>query len=112
MFTHAFGEILKTAGVTPVRLPPKSPNLNAYCERFIRSIKEECLNKIIPIGEAHLRHAVSEYVDHYHRERNHQGMGNQLLLESDESELSHGTIHCRQRLGGMLRYYHRGRKAA
>lgn len=111
VFTHAFGELLQRAGVESVRLPPRSPNLNAYCERFNRSIKEECLDRIIPIGESHLRHAVHEFVDHYHRERNHQGMGNQLL-EENTSDSSTGPIECDERLGGLLRYYHRDRKAA
>jgi len=111
VFTHEFREILKSVGVRAMRLPPKSPNLNAYCERFIRSIKEECLDRIIPIGESHLRHAVYEYVEHYHRERNHQGMGNELLKRQD-CEPSIGPILCRERLGGMLKFYHRGRQAA
>jgi len=62
-----------------IRLPPRSPNLNAYAERFVRSIKDECLNRMIFVGQASLRRAVSEYVEHYHRERNHQGLGNRLL---------------------------------
>lgn len=111
VFTHEFRELLKSAGIDPVRLPPKSPNLNAYCERFIQSIKEECLDRIIPIGEAHLRHAVYEFVDHYHRERNHQGMGNQLL-ESNDPDSSTGQIECDECLDGILKYYHRERKAA
>ncbi len=111
VFTYDFRELLKASGVQALRLPPRSPNLNAYCERFIRSIKEECLNQIIPIGEGHLRHAVYEYVEHYHRERNHQGMGNQLLDAPNASPLV-GSIKCRERLGGMLKYYHRCRKAA
>ena len=57
----------------------ESPNLNAYAERFVRSIKEECLNRVVPLGEGHLRLLVKEYVEHYHRERNHQGLDNQLL---------------------------------
>ena len=77
--TRVFGEILEGGGVQPIRLPPKSPNLNAYAERFVRSMKEECLSRVVPLGEGHLRLLVGEYVDHYHRERNHQGLDNQLL---------------------------------
>lgn len=111
LFTYEFRQLLRSTGVEVVRLPPKSPNLNAYCERFIRSIKEECMNQIIPIGESHLRHAVHEYVEHYHRERNHQGMDNQLL-EHQDCEPSIGPVTCRERMGGMLKFYHRGRQAA
>ena len=111
VFTHEFRETLKGSGVNPVRLPPRSPNLNAFCERFIRSIKEECLDQIVPIGEAHLRHAVDEYIAHYHRERNHQGMGNQLL-DSDLASPPSGPVECHERLGGMLKYYHRRSTAA
>ena len=79
LYTRVYGEILTSGGVHPIRLPPKSPNLNAYAERFVRSIKEECLNRVVPLGEAHLRLLVHEYIAHYHRERNHQGLDNQLL---------------------------------
>ncbi len=68
LFTRVFGEVLKSSGVQPIRLPPRSPNLNAYAERFVRSIKEECLNRVVPLGEGHLRLIVQEYVEHYHRE--------------------------------------------
>ena len=76
VYTRVFGEILESAGVQPIRLPPKSPNLNAYAERFVRSIKEECLTRVVPLGEGHLRRLVYEYIEHYHRERNHQGLDN------------------------------------
>ena len=72
LYTRVFGEILESAGVQPIRLPPKSPNLNAYAERFVRSIKEECLTRVVPLGEGPLRRLVYEYIEHYHRERNHQ----------------------------------------
>ncbi len=68
VFTHVFDEVLKSSGVQPIRLPPRSPNLNAYAERFARSIKEECLNRVVVLGEGHLRLVVQEYVQHYHRE--------------------------------------------
>src|SRR5712664_2749396 len=80
LFTVAFRETLAAAGVQVVRLPPRSPNLNAYAERFVRTIKESCLDRIILVGEGSLWRAVREFIEHYHRERNHQGLGNQLIL--------------------------------
>ncbi|MFT5106944.1 MAG: putative transposase [Verrucomicrobiales bacterium] len=71
LFTIKFTEILKSSGVTPFKLPPRSPNLNAYAERFVRSIKDECLSRVLVLGERHLRLLVRDYVEHYHRERNH-----------------------------------------
>ena len=70
---------LATAGVRVVRTPPRAPNCNAYAERFVRSVKEECLNRIVPLGEWHLRRTLQEFVTHYHRERNHQGLANELI---------------------------------
>jgi hypothetical protein len=87
-----------------VKLPPSSPNLNA---RFVRSIKESCLERLILFGEASLRKATHEFVEHYHRERNHQGLGNRLIIEEASCSGSHGGIQRRQRLGGMLNYYYR-----
>ena len=81
--------------------------MNAYAERFVRSIKSECLAQVIPIGEGHLRRAVREYVDHYHGERNHQGIGNRLIDSSVDVSRTRGSIECRERLGGLLRFYHR-----
>ncbi len=106
LFTGQFQSLLRSAGVEPVKLPPRSPNLNAYAERSVRSIKEECLSKIIPIGERHLRLAVEEFAEHYHLERNHQGLGNRLIDGEAETEpVMH--IESRERLGGILRSYHR-----
>ena len=107
LFTKAFRETLESSGVRSVRLPSRSPNLNAYAERFVRSIKSECLAQVIPIGEAHLRRAVREYVEHYHGERNHQGLGNRLIESSADDSRKDGRIECRQRLGGLLRFYQR-----
>ena len=73
LFSAAFGEALAAADVHTVRLPPRSPNLNPYAERFVRTIKESCLNRLILVGERSLRRAVAEFVTHYHHERNHQG---------------------------------------
>ena len=92
-----------------VPLPARSPNLNAYAERWVRSIKEECLSKLIVFGETSLRRVVSEFLTHYHEERNHQGKGNVLLFPvaaAREAGRQDGIV-CRERLGGLLKYYHR-----
>src|SRR5258708_3167630 len=78
-YTDQFRRLIRGSGTNVIRLPPRSPNLNAYAERFVRSIKHECLNRMIFIGQASLRRAVAEYMDHYHRERNHQGLDNGLI---------------------------------
>ena len=95
------------SGTEVIRLPPMSPNLNAYAERFVRSIKEECLNRMIFIGQASLRRAVAEYIEHYHEERNHRGLGNLLIRSIPSVAANHGTVGRRQRLGGMLNFYYR-----
>ncbi len=105
LFTAQFRAILKSGGVKVVRLPARSPNLNAYAERFVLSIKSECLGRIIPLGERHLRHAINEYVDHYHFERKHQGLGNRLI--AGVSETRAGPVNRRERLGGLLSSYYR-----
>lgn len=84
LFTQKFRDILAVARVEPVRLPSRSPNLNAYAERFVLSIKTECLDKLILFGERHLRYVISEYIEHYHAERNHQGLGKRLIEPSSE----------------------------
>ena len=94
------------AGVEPVRLPPRSPNLNAHAERFVKSIKDECLNRMIFFGERSLRKATQEFAAHYHRERNHQGLDNRLIEPDDRAGSTFGAIECVQRLGGLLRFYH------
>ena len=91
----------------PIRLPPKSPNLNAYAERFVRSIKEECLHRVVPLGEGHLRLIVHEYVEHYQRERNHQGLDNQLLQRPPPPVRADADVQRRERLGGLLSFYYR-----
>ena len=89
------------------KLPPRSPNLNAYAERFVRSIKESCLDRMIFFGEGALRKGIDEFVLHYHGERNHQGLGNRLIVP-DEGEAGHReAVLRRERLGGMLNYYYR-----
>jgi transposase InsO family protein len=107
LYTRVFGEILTSGGVRPIRLPPKSPNLNAYAERFVRSIKEECLHRVVPLGEGHLRLIIHEYVEHYHRERNHQGLDNQLLQCAPPPGCSDADVQRRKRLGGLLSFYYR-----
>jgi hypothetical protein len=84
----------------------RSPNLNAYAERWVRSVKEECLCKVVLFGERSLRRALSEYVEHFHAERNDQGKGNILLFPRDTDVCRAGPVQCRERLGGLLRYYH------
>ena len=100
-YCPAFQHIIDAAGVKRVPLPPRSPNLNAYAERWVRSVKEECLSRLILFGEGSLRHALTQYVAHFHHERNHQGKGNVLLFlaVSPDAERT-GPIQCRERLGG------------
>ncbi len=107
LFTQAFSELLKSSSVKAVKLPARSPNLNAYAERFVRSIKSECLAQIIPLGERHLRKAVKEYTKHYHCERNHQGLDNQLIEKPRDAPNLNHTVECAERLGGFLKYYYR-----
>ena len=106
-FCNSFRAILGSSDVTCLRLPKRSPNLNGHLERFMRSIKEECLSRMILFGEGSLRNAVREYLTHYHAERNHQGLGNRLLEPDEDVGQSAGELQQRERLGGMLRYYYR-----
>ena len=105
-YCPAFDTILKDSGVTPVRLPPRSPNLNSQAERWVRSVKDECLSKLILFGEPALRTTLRAYLDHFHGERNHQGKDNLLLFPTHEIP-SEGVVRCRERLGGLLKFYHR-----
>jgi putative transposase len=107
LFTTEFLKTLAASGVQSVKLPPRSPNLNAHAERFVRTIKESCLERMILFGEGSLRKAIHEFVEHYHFERNHQGLGNRLIIEERSGTANSGPIQCRQRLGGMLNYYYR-----
>ena len=81
-YTEQFRRMIRDEGTKVIRLPPRSPNLNAYAERFVRSIKAECLDRMIFVGQASLCRAAREFIEHYHRERNHQGLGNRLLAPS------------------------------
>ena len=107
LFTAHFRGILKDRGAKPVRLPARSPNLNAYAERFVQTIKSECLSKIVPLSERHLRQAISEFTLHYHLERNHQGLGNELIVPWAQPANENAPIQCSERLGGLLKYYRR-----
>ena len=104
-FCAAFDEVLTSDGVHLVKLPPRSPNLNAFAERWLRSVKDECLSKLILLGEMSLARALTEFVAHYHSERNHQGKGNVLLFPAPLPKTRRRNVHCRDRLGGLLRYY-------
>jgi transposase InsO family protein len=108
-FCAEFRETLAAGGVKCLPLPPRSPNLNAFAERWVRSVREECLSKLILFGEASLRRALIQFQEHYHGERNHQGKGNVLLFPraNELPKNSGSSIECRERLGGLLKYYHR-----
>lgn len=107
LYSREFRRLLQASGVEVVRLPAKSPNLNAYAERFVLSVKSQCLNRLVLLGERHLRTAVAEYVRHYHGERHHQGLDHALIMPDDTVGRTVGPVACRERLGGMLRYYYR-----
>ena len=105
-WSRAVEQRLSTAGVRVLRTPPGAPNCNAHAERFVRSVKEECLHRVVPLGESHLRRTLREFVTHYHRERNHQGLANELI-DGPAAERWSGAVHRRQRVGGILSYYYR-----
>jgi putative transposase len=105
-YSEAFRFMLKGTDVEPVRLPPRSPNMNSHIERFMRSLKEESLERLILFGEKSLRDAVSEYLIHFHTERNHQGLENRIIQPGAEVGKAERQIDCCNRLGGILRYYH------
>jgi transposase InsO family protein len=106
-YTEDFKDTLDREGVKSIRCRVRAPNCNAFAERFVRSIKEECLDRMILFGEASLRRTLRAYVAHYHAERNHQGVGNRLLEPPAKSNSADGPIQCRERLGGMLNFYYR-----
>ena len=102
--------LLASGGITSVAIPAQRPNCNPHAERFIKSIRNECLGHFIIFGEAHLRHHVREYVSHYNAERYHQGMaGNLLALDvaSANDNNIRGVVKARSRLSGTLNFYHR-----
>jgi putative transposase len=106
-YTESFDEMLRAVGIEPIKLPEKSPNLNAFSERFVRSIKSECLERLILFGETSLRHAVSEYLLHYLGERNHQGIGNVIPFPDERLSSTGQKVERAERLGGLLSFYHR-----
>ena len=116
-FSSGFDMIFRSVGIEPLALPPRSPNLNAFAERFVLSIKTECLDRVIFFGEASLQHAVTEYVAHYHHERTHQSKDNRLLFPQHDSDpltrdgppavSNVEPILCRKRLGGLLKFYYK-----
>ena len=110
LFTKQWKLLLASSGITSVAIPAQSPNCNPHAERFIKSIRQECLNHFIVFGSAHLRHLVREYVAHYNGERYHQGIGGKLLTENavaaNDNSIT-GTVKTRSRLDGTLNFYHR-----
>lgn len=108
-FCASFRNVLCSSGVQPVMLPARSPNLNAFAERWVRSIRSECLSKLILFGEGSLRRTISEYIQHYHCERNHQGKDNMLLFPAPRPRPAPivSAPKCRERLGGLLKFYER-----
>jgi len=104
LFTEEFREVLKSSGIKPIRTLPMAPHLNCLMERFVRSIKSECLNRMLIFGERHLEYVIKEYMEHYHTERAHQGIGNEIIEPPPRGE---GKVVCRERLGGLLNFYRR-----
>ena len=108
-YGSAFRDVLKSAGVECLSLPPRSPDLNAFAERWVLSIKDECLRRLILFGEQSLRKAVHEYIAHHQHDRSHQGISNAIPFPRPEDRVGSrdGPILCRQRFGGLLRFYYR-----
>ena len=104
-FTEQFKRILHDSGVEVVMTPKQAPNCNAFAERFVLSIKSECLRRMIFSGERRFRAAVSSYVEHYHTERAHQGLGNERIERV--GAVGDGEVVCSERLGGLLKCYRR-----
>lgn len=106
-YCKTFRDMLEREGINCVRLPSRSPNSNAHLEGFFGSLKAECLDRMIFFGDKSLRSAVPQYLEHFHSERNHQGLDNRIIKPSEEVGRREGAIPCRERLGGMLKYYFR-----
>ncbi len=106
LYTKAFMDMLHAAGVETIKSMPLAPNFSPFIERFVRSIKSECLERMLIFGEAHLKYCIEQYVQHYHQERPHQGLGNEIISPQRQGT---GQIECQERLGGLLKFY---RKAA
>src|SRR5262249_38072095 len=106
LYTGAFRRVLRDSGEKPLVLPAWSPNLNAFAERFVESVKSECLERMVLLAEPHLRVAVRSFMQHYHEERPHQGLDNELIVPRTTA-INSGPIACRERLGGLLKFYER-----
>ena len=108
-YCQSFRKIIETGDVKTLPLPARSPNLNAFVECRVKSVKDGCLSKLILFGETSLRRALHEYLIHYHAERNHQGKDNVLLFPGTMKAMNRvdGSVSCKERLGGLLKYYHR-----
>ena len=106
-YTRQFRRVFRGYGVKVIRLPPYSPNMNAYAERWVRSIKEDCLKYVLPLGEGFLRTAVREYVEFYNQERPHQGLDNEFVTTNGEGFVFDAPVKAKERLGGLLNYYYR-----
>jgi hypothetical protein len=109
LYTKAWTTLLKSEGVKCVPIPASSPNCNPHAERFVKTVRSECLDHFVIFGHRHLRHLLREFCTHYHGERFHQALGGQLIRSAaaDNENAMGGTIHCRPRLGGLLNFYHR-----
>src|SRR5262249_53780235 len=107
LYTQEFVAMPADAGIESVKLPPRSPNLNAYAERFVRTIKEGCRDQMILFGEDSLRNSTHQFLEHYHLERTHQGLGNRLIIPMKGPVNTGAPIERRERLGGLLNYYYR-----
>jgi hypothetical protein len=107
-YSQTFRAALTRERIAPRQLPPRSPNLNAFAERFVRSVKEECVGRMIFCGRTSLERAMTQYMAHYHRERNHQGIGDEPINRPTAVvRLHRDRVERRQRLGGMLNFYYR-----
>ena len=108
-FTDSFRTIIKSSRVEPLKLPARSPNLNAYAERWVRPVQKEALSKLILFGESSLKRELREYLKYYHQERNHKGKSNILLFPSNQASTAcrNREVCCRERLGALLKYYFR-----
>jgi putative transposase len=108
-YCQSFRKIIESGDIKTLPLPARSPNLNAFAERWVKSVKDDCLSKLILFGETSLRRALREYLVHYHAERNHQGKDNVLLFPTATKAMNRvdGPVGCKERLGGLLKYYHR-----
>jgi len=106
-FHSAFRALLEQTGIRPVRTPPSSPNCNAHLERFHGSFKREVAERMIFFGERHLQRSIDDFIEYYHRERNHQGLAGEIIKSATAIGSTHGRVRRRQRIGGMLNYYYR-----